>query len=112
MEKKFKAMIKGILAFISSGALLNPMILLGVVSGLIFGIWLKLETIKEIYGSYHFYLLVMILSVAYNFIFNQVCKEHSVNLDYKAMTWNIVTYFIKFVMANALTISFVYMMKP
>lgn len=78
MEKKYNTMIKGILAFISSGALLNPIILLGVVSGLIFGIWLKLETIKEIYGNYHFYLLVMIfllLTILYliKFVKSIVC---------------------------------------
>ena len=51
-------MFKGLVAFISSGALLNPVIFLGVFIGLLMGFKLEFEDIVQIYKDYHviFYL--------------------------------------------------------
>ena len=42
-------MFRGLIAFVTSGALLNPVILLGVVMGVIMGVRLEFETFINIY---------------------------------------------------------------
>lgn len=105
-------MIKGLLALFTSGILFNPVVFLGVLSGMAFAFWVELPEVKNIYSNYHFYLLVLALSIIYNLVFKQIYKDKSATLNYSAMALNVVAYVGKFLLANALTISFVYMLKP
>ena len=103
-------MFKGLVAFISSGALLNPVIFLGVFIGLLMGFKLEFEDIVQIYKDYHVYLLALFLSFIYNLVFRRVCKEDG-SPNYGAMFGNVLVFAFKFIAASALRVSFIYMFK-
>ena len=66
-------MIKGIVALFTSGAIFNPMILLGIFFGILFDVKMSYEQmIEHIYKNYHFYLLALLLAAAYNFVFHKI----------------------------------------
>ena len=101
-------MFKGLVAFVTSGALLNPVILIGVVMGVIMGVRLEFETFINIYKSSHMYLLALCVSALYNLIFNRVYKE-SGHINYGAIFENVIVFAIKFVLANVFSYLFMYM---
>ena len=103
-------MFKGLIDFLSSGALLNPVIFIGVFIGLIIGFKIDFESFIDIYKDYHIYLLGLFVSILYNLIFRQIYKDDG-TYNYWAMFGNILIFAFKFVAASALTYSFVYMFK-
>lgn len=101
-------MIKGIVALFTSGAIFNPMILLGIFFGILFDVKMSYEQmIEHIYKNYHFYLLALLLAAAYNFVFHRVYDDGGDKLDKAAMAGNIIFSALKFVISSALTISFI-----
>ncbi len=101
-------MIKGIVALFTSGAIFNPMILLGIFFGILFDVKMSYEQmIEHIYKNYHFYLLALLLAAAYNFVFHRVYDDGGDRLDKAAMAGNIIFSALKFVVSSALTISFI-----
>lgn len=101
-------MIKGIVALFTSGAIFNPMILLGIFFGILFDVKMSYEQmIEHIYKNYHFYLLALLLAAAYNFVFHRVYDDGGDKLDKAAMAGNIIFSALKFVVSSALTISFI-----
>lgn len=102
-------MFRGLIAFVTSGALLNPVILIGVLMGLFMGIRLEFETFINIYKTSHMYLLALCVSALYNVIFNRVYKD-SGHVNYGAIAENIVVFAVKFLMANVFTYLFIYML--
>lgn len=102
-------MLKGLAALFSTGVILNPMVLLGILTGLLFAVKLDYEQMSEIYHNYHFYLLALFLAAFYNIFFKKVYKNGGRRLDTTAMSVNIIFSTIKFIASNALTIAFVVM---
>lgn len=101
-------MIKGIVALFTSGAIFNPMILLGIFFGILFDVKMSYEQmIEHIYKNYRFYLLALLLAAAYNFVFHRVYDDGGDKLDKAAMAGNIIFSALKFVVSSALTISFI-----
>ena len=64
------------------------------------------EAIAEFYKNYNFYLLVLLISGLYNFLFKKVYTEKD-DLNWAALTVNTVFSAVKFVFSSLLTISFV-----
>lgn len=104
-------MIKGIISLFTSGAIFNPMVLLGIFLGVYCMVEMKETEIKELFGNYHFYLIVLVVSVIYTAIFKQVYKERGRGLDYAAMSWQVVAGVLKLVFASLLTMSFIFMLS-
>lgn len=100
-------MIKGIAALFSSGAILNPMVLIGVISGFYFAFSLPNEVVFDLYKNYHLYLLVLFIAVFYNVFFKKVYDEGGRKLDIAAMTGNVILSAIKLIFANLMTMSLV-----
>lgn len=102
-------MIKGIMALFTSGAIFNPMILLGIVFGILFEVKMTYEQMTEhVYKNYHFYLLALLLAAAYNFVFHKMyCGKDCDRLDMGAMVSNIIFSALKFVASSVLTIAFI-----
>lgn len=104
-------MIKGLISLFTSGAIFNPMLLLGVISGAFAIIKLPPETIRDLFGDYHFYAAIAFLAVVYTALFAKIYKEGGEDIDWPAtagrMVWNFVKYFIAFV----LTMSFIVMLS-
>ena len=102
-------MIKGIVALFTSGAIFNPMILLGIGFGILFEVKMTYEQMMEqVYKNYHFYLLALLLAAAYNFVFHKIyCGEDCDRLDKGAMAGNVIFSALKFVISSVLTIAFI-----
>ena len=103
-------MIKGIIALFSSGLILAPQVLVGIVLGLYFGAELKPEQIKAIYCNYHFYTMVFALVAIYVFSFKRTYKENSDDIDWQDNLLRVLGYSAMFFVANILAISFIYML--
>ena len=92
-------MIKGIISLFTSGAIFNPMVLLGILLGVLCDVGLSGEEIKEL------------VSGLYIFGFKKVYKEGGIDLDYPPMIFLIVWGVVKFTISALLTISFIEMLK-
>ncbi len=99
-------MFKGLAALFTSGAILNPMIWGGIILGLVLIFNANAETITGFYENYNFYLLVLLIAGLYNFLFKKVYTEKG-DLNWAALTVNVIFSAVKFVFSSLLTISFV-----
>lgn len=104
-------MIKGIMALFTSGAILNPMVLLGIFLAVYCMIKLDAAQMRELFGNYQLYALAALISFAHVFLFKKVYKDDGINLDYAAMIFAALGGIIKFVLACGLTISFIVMLS-
>lgn len=104
-------MIKGIISLFTSGAIFNPMVLLGILLGVLCDVGLSGEEIKELFTDYNLYLLALLVSGLYIFGFKKVYKEGCIDLDYPQMIFQIVWGVVKFTISALLTISFIEMLK-
>ncbi|MFR8206725.1 MAG: hypothetical protein ACLU99_10735 [Alphaproteobacteria bacterium] len=65
-------MIKGIISLFTSGAIFNPMVLLGILLGVLCDVGLSGEEIKELFTDYNLYLLALLVSGLYIFGFKSI----------------------------------------
>ena len=68
-------MIKGIISLFTSGAIFNPMVLLGILLGVLCDVGLSGEEIKELFTDYNLYLLALLVSGLYIFGFKEYIKK-------------------------------------
>lgn len=104
-------MIKGIMALFTSGAILNPMVLSGIILAIYCMIKLDAEQMRGLFGDYHLYALVAFVSFAYTFVFKKFYKDDGINLDYVSMVLSAIGGIAKFVLACGLTVSFIVMLS-
>lgn len=102
-------MFRGLIAFVTSGALLNPVILIGVIMGLFMGFRLEFEDFINIYQSANMYFLALCISALYNVIFNRVYKDNG-HVNYGAITENTIIFAVKFLLASVFSYLFIYML--
>ena len=69
-------MIKGIISLFTSGAIFNPMVLLGILLGVLCDVGLSGEEIKELFTDYNLYLLALLVSGLYIFGFKKVYNRN------------------------------------
>lgn len=100
-------MIKGILSLFTSGAIFNPMILLGIALGIFCMTAMKEAEVKELFFDYHLYLLVLLISTFYSFTCKKIYQEDGIAPDYFAMGLRSVFGVIKFTLAALLMMSFI-----
>ena len=100
-------MLKGLQALLASGLLLDPMVLLGIVTGSAFYFGLNSEQITAIYFDYRFYGLAAVVSVLYNFVWRPAYLRGGVSIDYQATSVNSVFSFLKVVISSLLVMSFI-----
>ena len=104
-------MIKGLMALFTSGVIFNPMVLLGVVSGIYSIIHFEPEQIRALLIDVRLYLGVSAISAFYTVVFAKVYDEGGLNVDWAStfgkMIWNILRYFMAFI----LSMSFVMMVS-
>ena len=104
-------MFRGIIALFSSGVILNPMVFSGIVFGFVAAIKLSTEVIFEMYSNWRVYALLLLVSFVYNFLFKKVYEDGGLKVDIKATAGNVLLSAFYFIISNALTISFVYMLS-
>lgn len=96
-------MFKGLIALFTTGAIFNPLVMLGIISGFAAVIKLQPEVIMGLFSDYHFYGVVAVVAVLYTVVFAKIYKEGGIEIDWpstlgKAL-WNFVKYFIAFVLS-------------
>lgn len=99
-------MIKGIISLFTSGIILNPMVILGIIFGLILNSNLTLSEVYDVFLNYRIYALGVSFAVIYVIFFKPIYKYKSLELDYKAIALSILKESIRFVFTTALTLSF------
>ena len=96
-------MIKGLISLFTTGAIFNPLVILGIISGFFAVIKLQPETIRELFGDYHFYGVIAVVAVLYTVVVAKIYKEGGIEIDWPATLgkalWNFVKYFIAFVLS-------------
>ena len=105
---ELKSMFKGLIALFTSGAIFNPLVILGIISGFFAIIKLSPEEIRDLFGDYHFYALIAILSFLYTTVFAKIYKEGGFEVDWGStlglVLWNFVKYFIAFVLSMSFVV--------
>lgn len=104
-------MIKGLLALFTSGAILNPMVLLGIFSGIAFYVTLNGDQLTLLYSDYRLYLLAVLIAFSYNFLFKKVYQDGGYNLDFGATLLNVLGSSLKLILSSVLTMSFISMIS-
>lgn len=103
-------MFKGIGALFTTGAIFNPMVLLGIILGTFFFFGLTTEQAFELYFDIRFYALAFIIALLYNFIFKKTYDDDGFDLDYKEMGIHTVGSFLLLIFSSLMMISFINLM--
>lgn len=103
-------MIKGLLALFRSGVIFDPFVLMGILLGLITALSGNEEAMKQLYNGNSLYLLVLLLSILYNYFIKKEYKDDGERVDYVKMIFNIILSLVKFVVSCAFAIVFVLML--
>lgn len=104
-------MIKGLISLFTSGAIFNPMVLLGIICGIASLVRLNSDEIRALATDYHFYLLIALVSFGYIFGFRKEYKEGGAELNFTAMIFSSLWGIVKFILAYALSMAFVLMLS-
>ena len=78
-------MIKNLLNLITSGVLLRPKNLIGIILGSILKYKLDIRAFFEFYQDYRLYVFFLIASAVYIFSFQRLYKENNRDIDYLRM---------------------------
>ena len=100
-------MFKGLAALFRTGLILNPMVLLGIISGVCMIVRLPSESIFRLYGNWHFYLLLLVIAFIFNFVFMRRYKEGGDEPDIGCMLRNTLGSALMLLIANFTSMSFV-----
>lgn len=96
-------MFKGLAALFTTGAIFNPLVILGIISGFAAIIKLQPETIRALFYDYHFYGAIAVVAFLYTVVFAKIYKEGGIDVDWSATlgraVWNFVKYFIAFILS-------------
>lgn len=104
-------MIKGILALFKSGLILNPMVLLGIISGFIAMGTLEDEQLHALYTSYHLYLLMLLIAALYVYVFKRTYFRGGLETDWKETGLTALGHFLMLVVSFIFSMLFVMVMS-
>lgn len=100
-------MIKGLIALFTTGAIFNPMVLLGIAMAVFSLAKLDEEQIKALLLNWHLYAAAGVVSFVFAFLFKKTYQDDGITIDYAALIFNTLWGVVKFVLAWLLTISLV-----
>lgn len=92
-------MIKGILALFSSGIIFRLPVLSGIIIGFYMMFTLSDEEIMAVFHSPHVYMLGLIISAVYAFIFKRIYKKGGGIVDWNATVYSIFGHFLSYIVA-------------
>lgn len=100
-------MIKGIVALFTSGKFFEPMVLLGVLSGLLVAAFLpSFNDFFSLYATIFPYLGAFLVALVYVWGFRRVYTSGSAKVDVKATFGVVFARFFDFIIANVMMILF------
>lgn len=104
-------MIKGILALFRSGAIFNPMVFFGILLGFIAEAFLNDDQLRALYTHHAFYLLLLLIAIAYVISFRRVYYRGGIDTDWGQTTASIIGHFLKLTLSFICTLLFVSFMS-
>ncbi len=104
-------MIKGLIALFTSGIIFNPMVLLGIISGIYTIIYFSSKEIFDILCNVNFYLGALFVAGIYTIVFARVYKAGGMVVDFGATTGMIIWNFARYIISFVLSMSFVIMIS-
>ncbi len=101
-------MIKGIISLFTTGMILNPMILLGIASGMFLSYRFdsNIEKLIDIFSGYDTYLVAVSIAFVYTFAFNQVYKGYSSTVDWDETFKRFIGNSLKIVLSTIMSVIF------
>lgn len=102
-------MIKGLIALFTTGAIFNPFVLLGIITGVFAIIKLEPDTIKALFGYVQFYGIIAFLAVIYTAVFSKVYQDGGIEIDWRATIGRMVLNFVRYFISFVLSMSFIMM---
>ena len=104
-------MFKGLISLFTSGAIFNPLVMLGIVSGGWCYFNMSPDDIRTLFLRSEFYAVVAIVSTAFVFCFKKRFKDNGNHLDLGTMFLSIVAGIFKFFLSFILVVSFISMLS-
>lgn len=100
-------MIKGIISLFTSGAIFNPLVLMGLALGVYCQSSLKPEEIKATFLDYRIYLVALLVSFIMVVFFKPIYKMGGCQKDVAAMMAMIIWGVLKFTFSALFMLSFI-----
>lgn len=104
-------MIKGIISLFTSGAIFNPLVLMGIALGIYCQSSLEAEEIKAIFMDYRIYLAALLVSFIYVVFFKPIYQMGGRQRDIAAMIAVIIWGVLKFTLSALFMISFIALIR-
>ena len=101
-------MIKGILALFTSGLILNPMVLSGIIGGFYMMGTLSSEEIHSLFAHPQFYAGLLLLAIGYASIFKRIYFVGGQRVDWRATAFSIIGHFLTLLLSIILSCLFVF----
>jgi hypothetical protein len=101
-------MIKGIIALFTSGALFNPMVLLGIICGFTAMLCLDSEPLRALYTNPNLYMLMMLIAALYVICFRRVYYRGGVDTDWGQTIAGIIGHFFRLALSFIFSMLFIY----
>lgn len=99
-------MLNGLKTLFTSGLILQPMVLTGILVGYLLSSFLGMEEGFAIFADYNTYLMAAAWAGLYTVFFNHVYRGRTQLLDYKAMGGKFVSNVFRFVLSAFLSLVF------
>lgn len=104
-------MIKAFIRLFTSGALLKPIFIIGIVFGTILHNFLDLKGVFELFQSYIIYITIFFFVGLYVFFYKKVYKENNRDLNFVEMGMMTLGIGAKFLLTTFFTVIFYYMVQ-
>lgn len=104
-------MIKGILALFRTGIIFNPMVLLGILLGLIAMCTLGDTQLHAFYTDYRLYMLMFLIAALYVYFFRRRYYLGGLETDWNNTLQTMVGYFLIFVISFIFSMLFIMVMS-
>jgi hypothetical protein len=101
-------MIKGIIALFTSGAMFNPMVILGILGGFAAMGFLDSDQLYALYTNPTLYLCMILVAGAYVVCCRRVYYRGGVDVDWGQTALSVVGHFLRLVVSFIFSMLFVY----
>lgn len=99
-------MFRGLKALFTSGLIVDPMVLLGIIFGFVFIQYFDFSRFMLIVAYYDYYLVALSIAFLYTILFKRVFNRYGNMVNWQETTKRAIGNFAKLVIANILAVVF------
>lgn len=99
-------MFKGLKVLFTSGLIIDPMVLTGIVLGYLMCSFFEIKDLMVFFSMLNYYVFTFGLAFVYVILFKKVYKAKGMMVDWKATGAKIFSSFLKLLFSNVLSIIF------